>query len=156
MKRSGLAMLTLVVLAGAPVATAQVHLSPQPIYCNPASHPHDAVTAAPAQHEVLFEDAHVRVLEIVLPPLAVEPIHIHALPSVIMGDTGGAAGARFTYIEYRVAGDGFVEVSRQDITPTPGYRTVWTPPEGPHAIANVGPVPVKFTRVEIKPESCSR
>ena len=82
-------------------ASAQLHLPADPIFCDPASHPRDAVTAAPDQHRVLFEDEHVRVMEILLPPLAVEPVHIHALPSVIQGDTGGASGARFLYVAYR-------------------------------------------------------
>jgi hypothetical protein len=136
-------------------AIAQVHQPPLRILCEPATHEHDAVRAAPDQHEVLFEDDHVRVLQIHLPSLSVEPIHIHALPSVIMGDTGGAAGARFVYTEYRMENGEFVEVSRQDITPTPGQRTVWAAPEGPHSIANTGPVPVRFTRMEIKPETCA-
>lgn len=124
--------------------------------CDPASHPLDAVTAAPYSHTVLFEDQHVRVLEIVLPPLAVEPPHIHALPSVIQGDTGGAAGARFLYIEYAWRDGRLVETDRREITPTPGFRTVWAAPEGPHAIANIGQAPVRFMRTEIKPESCAR
>jgi hypothetical protein len=141
------------VLAGA--ASAQ-SLPPDPIFCVPSSYEHDAVRAAPDQHRVLFEDSHVRVLEINLPPLAVEPVHIHALPSVIHGDTGGALGARFAYIQYVMEDGRFKEISRSEVTPTPGTRTVWSPPEGPHAIANIGPTPVRFLRTEIKPESCSR
>ncbi len=76
--------------------------------------------------------------------------------SVIMGDTGGAAGARFLYTEYKFEGGKFVEVSKNEIVPTPGYRTVYSAPEGPHSIANIGSVPVRFTRIEIKPESCAK
>ncbi len=76
----------------APAAVAQQHLPPDPVFCRPELHPNDAVTAAPYSHHVLFEDAHVRVLEIRLPPGASEPIHIHALPSVIFGETGGDGG----------------------------------------------------------------
>jgi hypothetical protein len=145
-----------VVAAGlAASASAQVNATPETL-CDPKSNPYDAVTAAPHSHNVLFEDEHVRVLEIMLPPLAVEPIHIHALPSVIMGETGGTGGAKFVYTEYRFSNGRFIETSKNEITPTPGYRTVWTGPEGPHSITNVGPVPVRFTRVEIKPEACAR
>lgn len=135
-------------------ASAQ-HASDETL-CNPASNPYDAVTAAPHSHRVVFEDAHVRVLEIVLPPLAVEPVHIHALPSVIQGDAGGAGGAKFVYTEYRFEDGKFVETSASEITPAPGTRTVYSGPEGPHAIANVGPVPVRFQRIEIKPERCAK
>jgi hypothetical protein len=129
---------------------------PDPKLCEPSSHALDAVTAAPDMHRVLFEDRHVRVLEIVIPPYTVEPVHFHALPSVIMGETAAEGGARFIYFQYEMRDGRFLEVSRQDITPSPGYRAVWSLPEGPHAIANVGPVLVRFQRVEIKPEACSR
>lgn len=141
--------------AGVGAASGQ-SLPADPIFCTPSSYEFDAVRAAPDQHRVLFEDAHVRVLEIILPPLAVEPVHIHALPSVIHGDTGGDRGARFAYIQYVMEEGRFREISRSEVIPTPGVRTVWSPPEGPHAIANIGPVPVRFLRTEIKPESCSR
>lgn len=139
----------------APAAVAQRSLPPDPIFCHPELHPYDAVTAAPYSHHVLFEDSHVRVLEINLPPGANEPIHIHALPSVIMGETGGEGGAIFVYTEYRMADGKFVQVAQNQVKPTGGYRTVWSPPEGPHSITNTGPVGVKFTRIEMKPESCS-
>ena len=73
-----------------------------------------------------------------------------------MGETGGTGGARFLYTEYRFANGKFVKTEENEVTPTPGYRTVWTGPEGPHAITNTGPVPVRFTRIEIKPEACAR
>src|SRR5262245_44987460 len=122
-----IAMLGLALLAGG--AAAQVNPTPETL-CNPKSNPYDAVTAAPDQHNVLFEDEHVRVLEILLPPLSIEPIHIHALPSVIMGETGGSGGAKFIYKEYRFANGKFVETAQNEVSPTPGYRTVWTGPEG--------------------------
>jgi hypothetical protein len=149
-----LGVMAMAVMTG--TASAQKHLPADPLFCDPRSNPYDAVTAAPDQHAVLFEDSHVRVLEIMLPPLAVEPVHIHALPSVITGDSGGGAGARFVYIEFRMDNGTFVEISRREIEPSPGERTVWSPPEGPHAIANVGPVPVRFMRIEIKPETCTK
>ncbi len=143
---------------GGAAAMAQVShaQTPDPKLCDPASYPYDAVHVAPDSHRVMFEDDHVRVLEILLPPLAAEPIHIHALPSVIYGETGGEGGARFLYTTYRMENGRFVPERSEEISPTSGTRAVWTPPEGPHSIANIGPVPVRFTRIEIKPEACSR
>lgn len=146
----------ILMLGLAPVASAQQHLPPDPMFCNPESYPHDAVAAAPYSHRVLFEDEHVRILEINLPALATEPIHIHALPSVIMGETGGDGGGKFRYTQYRMEDGKFIEVSYSDIEPTGGFRAVWSGPEGPHAITNIGQVSVKFTRIEIKPESCAK
>ncbi len=154
--RLRVAALAGLMLGGVGAAVAQRHPPADPIVCDPSSHPHDAVRAAPDQHHVLFEDSHVRVLEIVLPPLAVEPIHIHALPSVIQGETGGGEGARFLYVEYRMEDGKFVETARREVEPTPGFRTVWSPPEGPHAIANIGTVAMRIQRIEIKPESCAK
>lgn len=144
-----------VAMAGGAAAQSR-HLPAEEMFCKPASHQHDAVTAAPYSHSVVFEDDHVRVLEVLVPPLASEPIHIHALPSVMMGDTGGGAGAKFVYTTYKMEDGKFVELEKQEITPTPGYRTVWSAPEGPHSITNIGAAPMRLTRVEIKPESCAR
>jgi hypothetical protein len=155
--RGVVASVSMLVLGLSASATAQPqHLPPDPTFCVPDSHPHDAVTAAPYSHRVLFEDEHVRVLDIRLPPGASEPVHIHALPSVIFGETGGDGGAKFLYTEYRWMNGEFIKVSQNEIEPTAGSRSVWTGPEGPHAITNIGPVGVQFTRVEIKPESCAR
>jgi hypothetical protein len=155
-------MRIMVAMVGLVLATAPAFgqgLSAE-LLCDPASSPYDAVAAAPFSHRVQFEDEHVRVLEIVLPPGAIEPVHVHALPSVIMGETGGppsgkGSGAKFLYKEYRFSNEKFLETSSNEVTPSPGYRAVWTAPEGPHSITNVGPVEVRFTRVEIKPEICA-
>jgi hypothetical protein len=147
----------IMVVAGLALASAPAFgqgLSAE-LLCDPASSPYDAVAAAPFSHRVQFEDEHVRVLEIVLPPGAIEPVHVHALPSVIMGETGGSGGAKFLYKEYRFSNGKFVETSSNEVTPSAGYRAVWTAPEGPHSITNVGPVEVRFTRIEIKPEACA-
>ena len=145
----------MLVLMLAPAGEAQQHLPPERMFCDPESHPTDAVAAAPYSHRVMDEDEHVRVLEIRLPPGASEPIHIHALPSVIHGEAGGEGGAKFVYTEYRMENGKFVEVASNEVTPTAGVRAVWSPPEGPHSITNTGGVGVRFTRVEIKPESCA-
>lgn len=148
----GLVVMAISMAAG----SARAQLPPDPNFCDPASHPHDAVTAAPYSHRVMFEDEHVRVLEIRLPPGASEPVHIHALPSVIHGETGGEGGAKLLYTEYRWMNGEFIKVRENEVEASAGTRAVWSGPEGPHAITNIGPVGVKFTRVEIKPESCAR
>jgi hypothetical protein len=141
--------------ASGPSATGQVTPTNDTL-CHPSSNPYDAVTAAPYSHRVLLEDSHVRVLEILLPPLASEPIHIHALPSVITGDTGGGEGAKFIYTSYKMVNGKFEVLETETVTPDPGYRTVYSAPEGPHSIANIGTAAVRYLRMEIKPESCSK
>ncbi len=46
----------------------------------------DAVTAAPANHKVVFENDHLRVLEVTLEPGEEEPLHHHRWPSVFVFD----------------------------------------------------------------------
>ena len=47
----------------------------------------DAVTAAPANHKVLFENDRLRVLEVILHPNEEEPVHHHRWPSVFVFDS---------------------------------------------------------------------
>ncbi|MGD2133763.1 MAG: hypothetical protein PVI23_13295 [Maricaulaceae bacterium] len=125
--------------------------------CEPARDPLDAVTAAPEMHEVVREDHEQRVLAETLAPGERSNVHIHALPSVIQGEAGGADGAgraRFVYIEYAEIDGALVEVARRIVTPAGGFRTAASGPEGPHAIENVGEVPLALTRTEFKPDDC--
>jgi hypothetical protein len=46
----------------------------------------DAVTAAPKNHKVLFENDALRVLEVILEPDEEEPVHHHRWRSVFMFD----------------------------------------------------------------------
>lgn len=46
----------------------------------------DAVTAAPANHRVVYENDHLRVLEVTLEPGDEEPLHHHRWPSVFVFD----------------------------------------------------------------------
>ena len=44
----------------------------------------DGVKAAPETHKVIFENEHVRVLEVTIPPHSKEPVHTHCLPSTAL------------------------------------------------------------------------
>jgi len=46
----------------------------------------EAVTAAPQNHKVLFENDSVRVLEVTIAPHTQEPLHVHRWPAVIYLD----------------------------------------------------------------------
>jgi len=46
----------------------------------------DAVAAAPANHKVVYENDHLRVLEVILEPGEEEPLHHHRWPSVFVFD----------------------------------------------------------------------
>ena len=105
----------------------------------------DAVTAAPANHTVLFEDADVRVLDVHSAPHTREAVHTHRLPSVM-------------YFEQQGAGDyDTVDGSVHRSHPTdPNFKPLvrFIPPEGPHYATNTGDVPFHAIRVEFKHPGC--
>lgn len=68
--------------------------------------PLDAVVAAPKNHRVLFEDDHIRILEVTVQPGETENIHIHRNASVQIYD-GAQPRVRTT-----LAGGGGAEVGR--------------------------------------------
>ena len=43
----------------------------------------DGAKVAPETHKVIFENEHVRVLEVTIPPHGKEPVHTHCLPSTL-------------------------------------------------------------------------
>jgi hypothetical protein len=59
------------------------HASSDPSTWDPAL---DAVVAAPANHRIVFENDHLRVLEATLEPGEEEPLHHHRWPSVFVFD----------------------------------------------------------------------
>lgn len=52
----------------------------------PAPDPMEAATAAPKNHKVLYEDDHVRLIEVTVQPGETENLHIHHFPSVFIYD----------------------------------------------------------------------
>jgi hypothetical protein len=114
---------------------------------------YDAVTAAPASHKVIFENALVRVLEVTMPPPGgTEPMHHHHWPSFFLDwDTGGKS----PHIRYHRP-ENIVRDSPSVDSPThPGRWAVhWMKPEPMHAIETVdkydSPSDPPSIRVEIK------
>ena len=95
---------------------------------------YDAVQVAPMSHRVLFENAFVRVLEVIVPPGTKEPMHHHRWPSLFLyWDTGGRTG----HIRYYTA-DGSVRDHPSKETPVSEgkWRVTWMEPEPMHSIEN--------------------
>jgi hypothetical protein len=107
----------------------------------------DAVKAAPANHEVVFENAHVRVLRVTVAPGETEPPHVHRWPSVFHIEQAQP----LTDILYRREADGsLTEVERRALPDGPPPPALWFPPEGPHSIHNGGAGTFKALRIEMK------
>lgn len=107
----------------------------------------DAVAAAPNSHNLLMENGHVRVVEVVVPPGKKEPIHTPRWPSVMMVDQA----ARIRYydedenVEYKSPKRGENDMAEQSPP-----ETALMEPEGPHAVENIDTIPYHALRVELK------
>lgn len=94
---------------------------------------YDAVQAAPDSHKVIFENAVVRVLEVIIPPPSTtEPMHHHRWPSFFLSwDTGG----KTPHVHY-LRPDGSVrDEPSVERSVHPGKWSIqWMKPEPMHAI----------------------
>jgi hypothetical protein len=135
----------------------------------------DAVTAAPKNHRVLYEDDHVRVLEVTVQPGETENMHIHTYASVFIYDaaqprlrTTRSTGAT------REVGRNFAGVTerpdsasmpaavrsalslRESALPAalamgwPAAMALGPDTNGPHQISNIDTFPHHFYRFEFK------
>lgn len=101
----------------------------------------DAVSAAPGNHKVLFENEHVRVLDVVVPVGTREPLHVHCWPSVLYVIWRGKLR------EYDAAG----HVVREEKEPASVLPfATWLPAGAPHAMENLDAQPIHLVRVELK------
>jgi hypothetical protein len=103
----------------------------------------DALVAAPAFHKKLFENDHVRYLEVTIPPGEFVPVHTHRWPSVIY--------VQSTSHFIRRDGDGKILFdSRQAPPPQPTPFLEWLGPLPPHSVENIGSTDVRLLTVELK------
>lgn len=94
---------------------------------------YDAVQAAPNSHKVIFENAFVRVLEVIVPPTGeTVPMHHHRWPSLVLDwDTGGVS----PHIHYHRPDGSVRDIPSQQAPVSPGVWEVhWAQPEPMHAI----------------------
>jgi hypothetical protein len=105
----------------------------------------DAVKAAPETHKVIFENEHVRVLEVTIAPHSKEPIHTHCWPSTLYIQQIGD-------IIDRDANGKILFDSRQlkEKEKQRAPFVLWTPPEGPHSDENPDDLPIKMIQIENK------
>ncbi|MEO6784508.1 MAG: hypothetical protein ABI318_00135 [Chthoniobacteraceae bacterium] len=111
----------------------------------------DSVNAAPKNHKVLFENDHVRLLEVAVQPGETEKMHGHKYPSVFMMDAPQPKTVNKNLEEN--AGD--ANRPRPPRPPHDGeadYPTcrAMTTPQAPHSITNTDTFPQHFYRMEFK------
>jgi hypothetical protein len=112
---------------------------------------YDAVSAAPANHFLRYEDEHVQLLEVAIRPGERENMHGHPYPSVFADDGAGF----FPVVESKNENlDPKSRNPRGAMGSAPAaakYPTCYAAlPEGPHAVTVTGKVPNHFYRVHFK------
>ena len=106
----------------------------------------DALVAAPAHHRLLFENAHVRVLDTRIPPGDTVPVHTHRWPAAhyVLG---------ISHFVRRDAAGAVMVDSRTGVSlPAPG-ATFWGDALGPHSLENVGDQLIHIISTELKAPS---
>lgn len=102
----------------------------------------DALIAAPAQHRLVFENAHVRVLETRIGPGERTPVHTHRWPAshyvMSWSDFVRRDAAGTVLLDTRVAGT----------RPVP--EALWGDALAPHSLENVGSIALHIISTEVK------
>ena len=102
----------------------------------------DALVAAPGQHRLVFENAHVRVLDARIAPGARTPVHTHRWPAshyvVSWSDFVRRDAAGAVLVDTRAAGA------------RPAPEALWGDALPPHSLENVGPVVLRIISTEVK------
>jgi hypothetical protein len=106
----------------------------------------DAMIAAASFHRKLFENEHVRYLEVIIRPGDFVPVHTHRWPSVVY--------VQSTSDFIRRDGEGRVLFDSRKAGPLPKTPAIeWLGPLPPHSVENVGTSNVHLLTVELKHET---
>jgi len=102
----------------------------------------DALVAAPAQHRLVFENAHVRVLDTRIGPGERTPVHTHRWPAshyvVSWSD----------FVRRDAAGTVLVDTRAVGARPVP--EALWGDALAPHSLENVGTDLLHIISTEVK------
>jgi hypothetical protein len=109
---------------------------------NMATHPLDAMSAAPDHHDVLFENDRVRVLDTRLRPGERTPVHAHEWPAALYV-------LSWSHFLRRDSNGAIIADSRDHPPPSFGAG-LWIEPLPPHSVENVGTADLHIVAVEVK------
>ena len=109
-----------------------------------ATHPLDARAVAAAEHVLLLENEHVRVLDARVAPGARTPVHAHEWPGVLY------VISTSDFVRYDPEGNVLLDSRTLPRRMSPG-EVVWTGPLVPHSLHNIGESELRVIAVEIKP-----
>jgi hypothetical protein len=107
-----------------------------------ATHPFDAMIAAPDHHDVLFENDRVRVLDTRLRAGEQTPVHAHEWPAALYVLSWS------DFLRRNESGTVLVD-SRAQSAAQPGSGR-WIEPLPPHSVENIGSTELRIIAVEVK------
>ena len=108
-----------------------------------ALHPLDAMVASQANHGILLENDHVRVLDTWIAPGQRTEIHSHEWPSALYVIRWSP------FVRYDPDGNVLVD-ARQMPSPPAAGSVLWSAPLPPHFVENVGEDELRVIAVELK------
>jgi hypothetical protein len=109
----------------------------------------DALTAAPANHALVFENEEYRILHVTVVPGVLDPIHTHKGKSLIWV----TKTSPIVYNTYTLDKNNNLVLAKKDtliIKPEELNRGVWENPEPPHSVENIGRDTFELYRIEYK------
>jgi len=120
--------------------------APEPVGSDPSTWAPelDALSAAPDNHRLLFENERIRVLEVLQPPHSIEPAHHHRWPSLVCLLEG-----RHLIDHDGVTGEVLLD-TRDGIGPLAPMSAVWKESEALHYVENPTDATIRLLRVELK------
>lgn len=101
----------------------------------------EALTAAPENHKLIFENDTLRVQSVTVPPLSEEPYHFHPSPSLLVVDQSPSQ-----LIDRSPTGEAFDLSAFSTLEP---YAFV-QPPRSIHSVKNLTTTPNHLIRIEFK------
>jgi mannose-6-phosphate isomerase-like protein (cupin superfamily) len=102
----------------------------------------DALTAAPENHKLLFENDSVRVLDTCIAAGHSTPLHSHRWPAALYV---------LSWSEFLRRDEcGQTVLDSRNITPATPGSGLWTPALAPHTLENIGSSELRIIAVEIK------
>ncbi|MFC3559756.1 hypothetical protein [Pedobacter jamesrossensis] len=110
----------------------------------------ESVKNAPSSHKIVYEDSKVRVLQVILQPKTVEPIHTHQFKSIMWF----TKATPMTYYQYNLSKSGKYEITdsiKIGLMPAEvlNHGEI-VEPEKPHAVKNTGSETGIAYRIEFK------
>ena len=115
---------------------------------------YDSVVAAPNNYRLLYEDGHVRLLEVTVRPGETTPMHGHPYAAVLAFNAVLPDPSEIA--DTKLAPDSPLNGQGAGHAPPPSVFNMKVPtcttmsPQAPHAIRNNGAVPLHYYRIEFK------